>query len=217
MGKLRSTSCKPHRISLDRLLKVASLPVMETPRRLSVAMFRLRSLPDGPAKRTILQAFTSIAPATNDPSTAPSSTTGSEAIGQSELALIHGDWHPGQVVLSKTSLPCSQSRWRFVDIDDLALGHPAWDLARPAAWFAAGLLPPDDWMRFLSAYLMAEGPALPKEGDPWQILNEPAKSLVVQCAAMALAHATAAGRALEDTEESLIECCDRLCRLNRRS
>ena len=49
----------------------------------------------------------------------------------------------------------------LIDVDDLGVGDPAWDLARPAGFWAAGLIPDDDWATFLDAYRDAGGPALP--------------------------------------------------------
>lgn len=97
--------------------------------------------------------------------------------------VIHGDWHLGQLVRLGTG------GWRLIDIDDLGVGDPAWDLARPAAWFAAGLLDPDVWARFVEAYRTAGGPALPATGDPWPALDLPARSLAVEYAARAVADA----------------------------
>ncbi|WP_203005585.1 phosphotransferase [Frankia nepalensis] len=94
--------------------------------------------------------------------------------------LIHGDWHLGQLVQTAVG------GWRLIDIDDLGVGDPAWDLARPAAWFAAGLLPPEVWARFVDAYRAAGGPALPGEGDPWPAVDLPARTFVVEFAARAL-------------------------------
>jgi hypothetical protein len=51
-------------------------------------------------------------------------------------------------------------------VDDLGVGDPAWDLARPAGFWAAGLIPDDDWAAFLQSFRDAEGPAVPP-GDPW--------------------------------------------------
>src|SRR4029453_4074271 len=74
--------------------------------------------------------------------------------------LVHGDWHLGQ--LGRRDGP-----WVLIDVDDLGVGDPAWDLARPAGFWAAGLIPDDDWTTFLDAYRGAGGPAVPA-GDPWQ-------------------------------------------------
>ncbi|ONH30355.1 hypothetical protein [Pseudofrankia asymbiotica] len=96
------------------------------------------------------------------------------------VTLIHGDWHLGQLVRTEAD------GWRLVDVDDLGIGDPAWDLARPAAWFAAGLLPPAVWARFVDTYRVAGGPALPAGGDPWPAVDLPARTFVVEYAARAL-------------------------------
>ena len=62
------------------------------------------------------------------------------------------------------------------------MGDPAWDLARPAGFWAAGLIPDDDWAAFVDAYRDAGGPALPA-GDPWPVLEAFARAAVVQAAA----------------------------------
>nr|WP_246094785.1 phosphotransferase [Streptomyces roseicoloratus] len=106
------------------------------------------------------------------------------------------------------------SRWRLIDVDDLGVGDPAWDLARPAAWFAAGLLPPGVWSRFLGAYEAAGGPATASPGgDPWARLDLPARALTVQTAALALAKSAAEGRPLDEVEQVMIDTCSRIATL----
>ncbi|MGE2720066.1 phosphotransferase family protein [Mycolicibacterium celeriflavum] len=89
--------------------------------------------------------------------------------------LVHGDWHLGQLARPSTA-------WMLLDVDDLGVGDPAWDLARPAGFWAAGLIPDHDWERFVDAYRAADGPALP-DGDPWPVLDAFARAAVVQAAA----------------------------------
>ncbi len=106
--------------------------------------------------------------------------------------LVHGDWHLGQ--LGRRSATGS---WLLIDVDDLGVGDPAWDLARPAGFWAAGLIPDDDWTAFLDAYRDAAGPALPP-GDPWPVLEPFARAAVVQAAAH------------RPDEELLIAACARM-------
>ena len=91
--------------------------------------------------------------------------------------LVHGDWHLGQLGRRSANAP-----WTLIDIDDLGVGDPAWDLARPAGFWAAGLVPDDDWTTFLEAYRDAGGPAAPF-GDPWPVLEPFARAAVFQAAA----------------------------------
>jgi aminoglycoside phosphotransferase (APT) family kinase protein len=91
--------------------------------------------------------------------------------------LVHGDWHLGQLGRRTSTMP-----WTLIDIDDLGAGDPAWDLARPAGFWAAGLIPDYDWTTFEQAYRDAGGPALPA-GDPWPVLDPFARAAVVHAAA----------------------------------
>ncbi|MCL7429239.1 aminoglycoside phosphotransferase family protein [Streptomyces sp. YS415] len=120
--------------------------------------------------------------------------------------LCHGDFHLGQLVRH----PAAHGPWRLIDVDDLGTGTPAWDLARPAAWYACGLLAPEEWTRFLTAYRAADGPAIPPHGDPWPALDIAARALTVQTAATTTAKAAQAGRPLDGIERSLIDACGRI-------
>jgi len=114
--------------------------------------------------------------------------------------LLHGDFHLGQLV----RLP--SGGWRLIDVDDLGSGDPAWDLARPAAWFAAGLLPAEAWHRFLTAYRAAGGVAVPGDGDPWPALEIPARALAVQTAALAMVNSDL------EVAPAFVACCVRIAR-----
>ncbi|MFF9328594.1 phosphotransferase family protein [Streptomyces sp. NPDC014776] len=122
------------------------------------------------------------------------------------LALCHGDLHLGQLVRH----PAPAGSWRLIDVDDLGVGVPGWDLARPAAWYACGLLAPEDFSRFLDAYRAAGGPAVPATGDVWAALDVPARALTVQTAARALTKALAARRPLDEVEQALVDACARM-------
>ncbi|GII63719.1 aminoglycoside phosphotransferase [Sphaerisporangium krabiense] len=124
------------------------------------------------------------------------------ARGAGPRALTHGDWHLGQIVRHRGA-------WVLIDVDDLGVGVATWDLARPAAWYATGLLSPDLWERFLGAYLDAGGNAVPA-GDPWRELDVPARALTVQLAATAVAAAGAEGRPLDEVERALVSSCERI-------
>ncbi|MFH8580094.1 aminoglycoside phosphotransferase family protein [Streptomyces zaomyceticus] len=176
------------------------LPEMRAPVKAALAVDRMRrTAPDHPAAATVLAAWRSV----------PDRL----APGGPRL-LCHGDFHLGQLVRAPGSVPPQKSPssppapWRLIDIDDLGLGDPAWDLARPAAWFAAGILPPEIWSRFLGAYRRAGGPAV--GADPWDRLDVPARALTVQTAALALAKSTAEHRPLDEVEEVMIDTCARI-------
>ncbi|MFF0782132.1 aminoglycoside phosphotransferase family protein [Streptomyces sp. NPDC003720] len=173
-------------------------PPMRGPVKAAHALARLRtalSTTPHPAGPPVLRAWTAL------PAWARA-----EAPMPGAPALCHGDLHLGQLVRH----PAPDGPWRLIDVDDLGLGVPAWDLARPAAWYACGLLPPDEWARFLAAYREAGGPAVPAEGDPWAALDVPARALTAQTAARALTKAIAAGRPLDEVEQALVDACARM-------
>jgi hypothetical protein len=152
-------------------------------------------LGEGPAEDAVRRAF----------STLPAWIRGEEDEPPARTEhLIHGDWHLGQMV-------CAQDgHWRLIDIEDMGKGDPAWDLARPAALYSAGVLPPDDWERFLGAYTAAGGPAVPAQGDPWTSLDIPARSLAIQIAATCVISAGRDERALDGPEQAMIDACVRI-------
>ncbi len=176
------------------------LPPMRGPAKAARAIGRLRAAlvaapAPHPAVPPILRAWAAL------PAWARA-----EAAMPGTPALCHGDLHLGQLVRH----PSPDGPWRLIDVDDLGVGVPAWDLARPAAWYACGLLPPDEWTRFLTAYRAAGGPAVPTDGDPWPALDVPARALTAQTAALFVTKALAAGRPLDEVEQSLVDACDRM-------
>ncbi|MGM1059109.1 phosphotransferase family protein [Saccharothrix sp. Mg75] len=115
--------------------------------------------------------------------------------------VVHGDWHLGQLV--------RRGGYRLIDLDDLGAGDPAWDLARPAALHLSGVLDAATWGRLLGAYLDAGGTGVPAD-DPWSALEVPARALVVQMAARALAAADRDGTGLNSAQEALLDACARI-------
>ncbi|MGL4745626.1 MAG: phosphotransferase [Dermatophilaceae bacterium] len=127
--------------------------------------------------------------------------------------LVHGDWHLGQ-------LGRADGAWRLIDVDDLGAGDPAWDLGRPAGFWAAGLLDDYSWRSFLDGYRDAAGPAVPPTGDPWPRLDLPAQCAVFVAAVRELARTQdgpgrVGGAGLPDAADlrSLLTACAQMWRL----
>ncbi|WP_264935672.1 phosphotransferase family protein, partial [Streptomyces sp. A012304] len=181
---------------LHRTPAPTPLPPMRGPAKAADAVARLRAsgVPSH-AAAPVLHAWSRLPAWARAEAPMPDTTT-----------LCHGDLHLGQLVRH----PAPDGPWRLIDVDDLGVGVPAWDLARPAAWYACGLLPPDEWTRFLTAYRAAAGPAVPADGDPWPALDVPARALTVQTAARALTKAHAQDRPLDEVERSLVDACERM-------
>ncbi|MBC9725603.1 phosphotransferase [Streptomyces sp. TRM68367] len=190
-----------HRTPADTL--PPGFPTMRGPAKAARAVVRLRAHTGTaagrgphPATATVLRAWATLPPWAHSEAPMPTPAT----------TLCHGDLHLGQLVRH----PAPDGPWLLIDVDDLGTGVAAWDLARPAAWYACGLLPPDEWTRFLTAYRTADGPAVPRDGDPWPVLDVPARALTVQTAARAITKALAEGRHLDEVEQSLVDACSRM-------
>jgi Phosphotransferase enzyme family len=175
-----------------------SLPAMRGPLKVARALNRLNGAGAHPAARAaVLRAAAGL----------PAWARG-EAPPPPSRVLVHGDLHLGQLVRR------ADGRWLLIDVDDLGVGDPGWDLARPAAWFAVGLLAPDVWGRFLAAYRSGGGPAVPPGDDGlWGVLDVPARALTVQSAALAVVRAGRAESALDEVDNALVDGCARMAAL----
>jgi aminoglycoside phosphotransferase (APT) family kinase protein len=138
------------------------IPAHGWPQRLRRAMAVLREQPDS----TVYRAAAAL----------PEEAWRAGSPGR-PWSVVHGDFHLGQLGRRDVGSP-----WLLIDVDDLGVGDPAWDLARPAGFWAAGLIPDEDWAAFVDAYRYAGGPAL-SAGDPWSVLEPFARAAVVQAAA----------------------------------
>lgn len=157
-------------------------PVHGWPQRLRRAVDNLRGRSE-PARRTVQAAAVDL----------PDVAWRAGSPGR-PMTLVHGDWHLGQ-------LGWASQRLQLIDVDDVGVGDPVWDLARPAGFWAAGLLPDDDWATFLDAY---DGPALPG-GDPWPVLEPFARAAVIHSAASGLVHGDT-----DDAQQALVDACARM-------
>lgn len=186
---------------LHRTAPPVPLPPMRGPAKAALAVARMRAArPGDPRLTPVLAAWEALPGWARDEAPVPAGRAG---------FLCHGDLHLGQLVRH----PAPRGPWSLIDIDDAGTGDPAWDLARPAAWYAAGLLPGTLWLRFLDAYRAAGGPAVPAEGDPWPELDVPARALTVQTAALALAKSAEQGREPDEVERLMIDACARIASL----
>ena len=113
---------------------------------------------------------------------------------------MHGDWHLGQ-------LGRLDGSWRLLDIDDIGLGDPAWDLGRPAGFWAAGLLGDEQWRSFLDGYRSSGGPGVPPDGDPWPRLDLPARCAVFVAAVRELRAQPAPS---DHPGSDLLQACSRM-------
>lgn len=154
----------------------------------------MSELSDGPAAEVIRRAYATLPAWIRGEGPPPDAK---------RISLLHGDWHLGQMVRV-------QNTWRLIDVEDLGTGDPAWDLARPAALYSAGVLDPGDWTRFLGAYRAFGGPAVPADGDPWEVLDVPARTLVIQIAATCVKSARAGDRPLDGAEQAVVDTCSRI-------
>ncbi|MDQ0785960.1 phosphotransferase [Streptomyces sp. B3I8] len=180
----------------------APLPPMRGPAKAARALARLRAAGPHPARTPVERAWSTLPAWARAEAPMPPSTT-----------VCHGDLHLGQLVRRPTgpaTPDAAPDPWRLIDVDDLGTGVPAWDLARPAAWYACGLLPPDEWSRFLTAYRTVGGPAVPAHGDPWPALETAARALTVQTAALTVVKALAADRGLDEVEQAVVDACARM-------
>ncbi len=183
---------------LHRTPAPPGLPPMRGPAKAARAIARLRATAPQSATEPVLRAWATLPAWARAEARMP---------GQAlRPTLCHGDLHLGQLVRH----PTPDGPWLLIDVDDLGVGAPAWDLARPAAWYACGLLPPDEWTRFLTAYRTAGGPAVPADGNPWPALDTVARALTVQTAALAIVKATAADRPLDDVQQAVVDACARM-------
>ena len=117
----------------------------------------------------------------------------------------HGDFHLGQIVFVKDN---DRTNAMFIDVDTMCVSIPEWDLARPAALFASGILPPDAWQCFIESYGKNISNHEFNQKNLWSRLDIPAKVMVVKLATSAVNRAIQTKEDLDDSEIQLIETCN---------
>lgn len=183
-----------HAIPLNAVELSQALPRCRAEDRFRKALRKLSDLPATQARDWVLAAV---------------ETVDFSSLSSDVESWCHGDWHLGQLVQIR------DGTWRMIDIEDMGVGDPRWDLARPAAFFALGLLSAEEWKLFLSSYSRAGGRAFPPNtSDYWTYLEAPARALVLQSAASALVKAANQNRVLFEDENILLEACQRM--INRK-
>jgi hypothetical protein len=180
------------------------LPVAGGPARVARTVEALAAL-DGTAfaaDADLLRAAWQTVPAAVR--THPGPWGGNGGAGAASPGLAHGDWHFGQLV-------GVGGRWLLADVDDLGLGDPLWDLGRPAAFRAIGVVSGEESDSFLDAYRSAGG-RLPGGADTWAALDVPARAYTVQTAARSLLAAHRQGTTPDDVTAELLAACRRMTR-----
>lgn len=173
-------------------LATRSLPPARGPLRTARAVAALVGLDDDPDARAVRAAW----------QTLPAWARGERPV-PGPVRLTHGDWHFGQLITDPAG------HWLLCDVDDLGLGSPLWDLGRPAAFRAIGAVTAEEFAGFLDEYRAAGG-LLAAGGDPWPVLDVPARAYTAQTAARFLLKARRAGIAPDDVTRELLAACRRM-------
>ncbi len=98
------------------------LPPMRGPAKAAHAIARLRATTPPPATEPVLRAWAAL------PAWARAEAPMQDLPGRPDrTTLCHGDLHLGQLVRH----PAPDGPWLLIDVDDLGVGDPTWDLARP--------------------------------------------------------------------------------------
>lgn len=189
---------------LHRLPVPPGLPPHAATERLSRAVERARTLDDEATRallvelgERLLREFRQMREIGDVEERAQRHTAGSAV--PRRISAVHGDFHLGQVGIWDDG-------WRLLDLDDVGVGNPAWDLARPAGFWAAGLLGDAEWAAFLDGYRGAGGPAVPADGDPWPPLDLAARAAVHVAAVRVLARPVHS----DLTADALLAACRRM-------
>ncbi|WP_018160630.1 hypothetical protein [Smaragdicoccus niigatensis] len=128
------------------------------------------------------------------------SQLGELEIGAASRRIIHGDFHLGQMARFPGR------GWLLLDVDDLGFGDTRWDFARPAAWFAIGLIEGRQWQTLVESYREAGGQAI----SSWSEIDRFAQAFTVQAAARAVVKADLEQRSLTEAEREFVGACARI-------